>query len=75
MDEVFEQEFNKGEIAGIEFARNFPQVRLEIVRAEIKSLTQEIEHESDAEATVSSADGIDSGDGRLDLDPFTGRVE
>jgi hypothetical protein len=65
MDEVLEQEYRKGEIAGIEFAARFVDIEIEILRETISKLTQEVDKDENSEVSL---DGVNSGDGRLDLD-------
>ncbi len=68
MDEVPEQEYKKGEIAGIELAAKFVDCRIEDLRGAIASYTAEVERDENSEVSI---DGINSGDGRLDLSNST----
>lgn len=46
MDEVLEQEYKKGEIAGLELARKFAEIRIEAIREQIQELTQQVERDN-----------------------------
>lgn len=67
MDEVLEQEYRKGEVAGLEFASKFVEIQIQILREQIEELTQEVEKDEQNSDEV-SANGVNSGDGRLSLD-------
>jgi hypothetical protein len=66
MDEVLEQEYAKGEIAGLHLARNIVSTRIEDLTQTITELLKDQEH---AEDPAIPADGKQP-DGRLDLEPF-----
>jgi hypothetical protein len=66
LDEVPEQEYKKGEIAGIEFAAKFVDIQIEILRQSIATYTREVESDENSEISI---EGINSGHGRLNLEP------
>ena len=68
MDEVPEQEYKKGEIAGIEFAARFVDIQIQVLKDSIRTYTAEVESNEGSEVSV---DGVNSRDGRLDLSNST----